>query len=89
MYVFCPGSVRGAGRGLCILLHRLLPPVSLTPSYNAIYEYRSCFLIMVQLSESVAVLLGDIHLDPELNSTEKEAVLAAWGRSFVRLGLIS
>ena len=86
MYVFCLGSVRGAGRGLCILLHRRLWPVSLTPSYDAIYDDRSCFLIMVELSESVVVLLGDIHLDPELNSTEKEAVLAALGTFIRKIG---
>ena len=77
MYYCCASRLQvraGAWRCFSIGMWRY----GVQPSVSVLLDVRSCFVVLAY-HEGSAVLYGDIHFDPELNSTGKEEVLTRLG----------
>ena len=76
-YVVVAGTVLGLGCGLCFLFYRrLFAPNEYTPKLiQVLIDVRSWLSVLVQHGMGDVVLYTNVHMDPELNATQKEDIL--------------
>ena len=77
-YVCSASTITGGGKGMAVLIHRKMWLAGARPSVSVLLDTRSCFVVLAKHG-GLVLLYGDIHLDPELNSTGKEEVLTGIG----------
>ena len=80
-YVVVFGTITGPGCGLCFLFHRrIFVPGEFTPKcIQVLSDMRSWLSVLVHHGSGEVVLYTNVHMDPELNATQKEDVLTEIG----------